>query len=259
MRWGRGLVLLLALAAAGGAAMIVRGVARVPVASAPKAEIAMAEVLVAAGAVAAGQMVEAKDLRWQPWPVAALPRDAVQRTGNAAPPAFKPAPARHPIAAGEPITDAKLARPGEGGVMASLIAPGKRAVAVAVRDESAAGGFIQPHDRVDVLWTRRVGEGGGGAAKSAASTVLRGAKVLAIGKALGARDGASGEGRTATLELTPAETRIIAQAKAGGDISLALIPAADIGGAPVADEAAGLPQAVQIVKFGRRSSTRAEQ
>lgn len=261
MRWGRGLVLMLALASAGGAAMIVRNAARVPVPSAPKAEIAMADVLVAARAVAAGQMVEAKDVRWQPWPVAALPKDAIHRTANAAAPAFKSAPARQPIAVGEPISEAKFVRLGEGGVMASLIAPGKRAVAVAVRDESAVGGFIQPHDRVDVLWTPRTGDGsGGGPAKSAAKTLLRGAKVLAIGKALGSRDGASAEGRTATLELTPAETRIVAHAKAGGEISLALIPAGEIAEAPMGVDAAdNAPQAVQIVKFGRRSAARAEQ
>ena len=258
MRWGRGLVLVLALASAAGAAMIVRDAASVPVPPAPKPEIAMADVLVAGRAIATGQMVEAKDLRWQPWPVAAVPKDAVRRMANAVPPAFKPAPARHPIAEGEPITDAKLARPGEGGVMAALIAPGKRAVAVAVRDESAAGGFIQPHDRVDVLWTQRLGDTGAGA-KSGARTLLRGAKVPAIGKALGARDGASADGRTATLELTPEEARIVADAKAGGEISLALLPAADLTGAPLAAEAAASPPAVQMMKFGRRSVTRADQ
>ncbi len=261
MRWGRSLVLVLALASSAGAAMIVRNTASVPVPPAPKPEIVMVDVLVAGRAVAAGQMVEAKDLRWQPWPVAALPKDAIRRVTNAVPPAFTPAPARHPIAEGEPISEAKLARPGEGGVMAALIAPGKRAVAVAVRDESAAGGFIQPHDRVDVLWTQRLGDpGGGGAAKSGARTLLRGAKVLAIGKALGTRDSVSGEGRTATLELTPAESRLVAEAKAGGEISLALIPAADIAGMPVAaGEELSPPQAVQMVKFGRRSATRADQ
>jgi pilus assembly protein CpaB len=258
MRWGRSLVLVLALASSAGAAMIVRNAASVPVAPAPKPEIAMADVLVAGRAVAAGQMVEAKELRWQPWPVAALPKDAIRRMANAVPPAFTPAPARHPIAEGEPISEAKLARPGQGGVMAALIAPGKRAVAVAVRDESAAGGFIQPHDRVDVLWTQRLGDaGGGGTAKSGARTLLRGAKVLAIGKSIGARDTAPGEGRTATLELTPAESRIVAEAKAGGEISLALIPAADIAGLPV--EELSPPQAVQMVKFGRRSAARADQ
>jgi pilus assembly protein CpaB len=258
MRWGRSLVLVLALASSAGAAMIVRNAASVPMPAVPKPEIAMAEVLVVGRAVATGQMVEARDLRWQPWPVAALPKDAIRRIGNAVLPAFTPAPARHPIAEGEPISDAKLARPGQGGVMAALIEPGKRAVAVAVRDESAAGGFIQPHDRVDVLWTQRLGDAGG-MAKSGARTLLRGAKVLAIGRALGARDGASAEGRTATLELTPEETRIVADARAGGEISLALIPAADIAGAPAPAEGAESPPAVQMMKFGRRSATRADQ
>jgi pilus assembly protein CpaB len=264
MRWGRGLVLVLALASAAGAAVIVRNAAPAPVPRTPRPEIAMAEVLVAGRAVAAGQTVEARDVRWQPWPAAALPKDGIRRAANEAPPTFIPAPARQSIAEGEPISEARLARPGQGGVMAALIAPGKRAVAVAVRDESAAGGFIQPQDRVDVLWTQRAGEPGG-AAKSGARTLLRGAKVLAIGKALGARDGASGEGRTATLELTPGEARIVADARAGGEISLALIPAAEIAGAPASPgDGAGQPedpprQAVQIVKFGRQAKQRQDQ
>jgi pilus assembly protein CpaB len=257
MRWGRSLVLGLAVIAAAGAAIIVRNAARVPVPAASKPEIAMTEVLVASRPVATGQMVEASDLRWQPWPVDALPKDGMRRMANGLAPAFEPAPALHPIAAGEPVTDAKLARPGQGGVMAALIAPGKRAVAIAVRDESAAGGFIQPLDRVDVLWTQR----SGGAAKSGARTLLRGAKVLAIGKALGSRDSASGDGRIATLELTPEQARIVADARAGGEISLALLAAADKAGVPIAsgDDANRPRQAVQIVKFGRQSTQRQDQ
>ena len=261
MRWGRSLVFALALVSAAGAAIIVRHAAKAPLAVAPKPEMAMAELLVASRAVPAGRMVEAKDVRWQPWPVAALPKDGIRHMPNADAPPFKPAPARQLIAEGEPISDAKLARPGQGSVMAALIAPGKRAVAVPVRDESAAGGFIQPLDRVDVLWTQRQGDSGGGA-KLGARTLLRGAKVLAIGKALGARETASGEVHTATLELTPGEARIVADARAGGEISLALIPAADIAGAPVAaaEEPAAQEyqprQTVQIVKFGHLATKR---
>lgn len=265
MRWGRGLVLFLAVLSALAAAAMVRTAARTPVtASPPRPEIAMAQVLVAGRAVAAGQMVEAKDLRWQSWPVAALPKDVTWRKPSDMPPAFAPAPARQPIAEGEPVTDARLARPRQGGVMAAMIAPGKRAVAVAVRDESAAGGFIQPLDRVDVLWSQRAGDNGGNA-KPAARTLLRGAKVLAIGKAMGGgRDSSSAEGRTATLELTPGESRIVADARAGGEISLALIPAGEIAVSVALPDDAGAPestsrQAVQILKFGRQATKRQEQ
>jgi pilus assembly protein CpaB len=266
MRWGRGLVFVLALASAAGAAIIVRNAVRAPAPPAqPRPETAMAQVLVASRALAPGQMVEAKDLRWQPWPVAALPKDGIRRGAGDEPPAFTPAPARQPIAEGEPVTDAKLARPGQGGVMAAMIASGKRAVAVAVRDESAAGGFIQPLDRVDVLWSQRASDNGG-SAKSTARTLLRGAKVLAIGKAIGGggRDTSPAEGRTATLELTPGEARIVADARASGEISLALIPAADIAGSAAATDEAGAQesrarQTVQILKFGRQATKRQEQ
>ena len=61
-----------------------------------------------------------------------------------------------------------------------------RAIAVPVREESAAGGLIQPNDRVDVLWTRRAPEGSADAG-TATRTILRGAKVLAIGSSTEAK------------------------------------------------------------------------
>jgi pilus assembly protein CpaB len=191
-------------------------------------------------------------LRWQSWPAGALPANAIHRATGAPPPAFTTAPARHPLTQGEPVTEEKLARPGEGGVMAGLIAPGMRAVAVPLRDDSAAGGFIQPHDRVDVIWTPRISDNG--KTDKSARTLLHGAKVLAIGKTLQPRATASGDGRNATLELTPAQARIVADARAGGEITLTLIGAGDseTTSASSAEDAGG-GTTVRMLKFGRQS------
>jgi pilus assembly protein CpaB len=259
MRWARALVLLLAVGSAAGAALAVRRAAP----AAPQPLIApqplpQTEIRVLRRAVAAGELVEEKDLRWQPWPAEALPADAIMRRRGEAGPGFEPARSRYPILAGEPLAEAKLIRPADGSVIAALIASGMRAVAVPVREESAAGGLIQPNDRVDVLWTRRAAEGTVDAG-TATRTLLRGAKVLAIGRSTDPK-ARSNDGRTATLELTPEQAGTVASARASGEISLSLIPAADVASIAQAEAGAALEDepgpAVRIMKFGQRSGLR---
>ncbi len=258
MRWARGLVLVFAIASAAGAAMIVRKAAKMPAGPPPGASATAVEVLVARRAIGAGELVEEKDLRWQAWPDAAIPEAAVARRAGAAAPKFQPAPARYPLLAGEPVSDSKLARPGDGSAMAALIAPGMRAIAVPIKDESAAGGLIQPHDRVDVLWTSQRADAGAGAPLT--RTLLRGAKVLAAGKAPNAKSGGAAA-RTATLELTPEQARIVAGARTSGEISLALIPAAEIAALPqpsAAGEWDEQDKPVKIMKFGRQPAVHSD-
>jgi pilus assembly protein CpaB len=218
---------------------------------------ATVDVLVAARQIIAGETVGPGDVRWQPWPRQALVAGSIERTAAAeAGAAFEPAAARYPILAGEPVVEAKLLRPGSGGVMASLVAAGMRAVSVPIREETAVGGFVQPQDRVDVLLTRRSREGKAG--KTAAEVLLKSARVLAIGRALTGKGRAGAQHRTATLELTPAQARRIAGAQGAGDISLALVAAADNGVDAQAweDDGAGadFEQPVRTMKFGLRSA-----
>jgi pilus assembly protein CpaB len=259
MRWARALVLLLAVGSAAGAALAVRRAAP----AAPQPLIApqplpQTEIRVLRRAIAAGELVEEKDLRWQPWPAEALPADAMMRRRGEAGPGFEPARSRYPILSGEPLAEAKLIRPADGSVIAALIATGMRAVAVPVREESAAGGLIQPNDRVDVLWTRRAAEGSADAG-TATRTLLRGAKVLAIGRSTDPK-ARSNDSRTATLELTPEQAGTIASARASGEISLSLIPAADVASITQAEAGATLEDepgpAVRIMRFGQRSGSR---
>ncbi len=219
--------MLLAVGSAVGAATTARRAMTKPPAAPGKIMPPPVEVLVLRRAVAAGETVAAADLRWQPWPAAALPAAAIHRRPGSAAPEFQPGVARAPLIEGEPVADAKLIRAGQGSAFAALIAPGRRGVAVPVREESAAGGLIQPNDRVDVMWTRGAAERN--AARPATRTLLRGVKVLAIGHSMQMRE-KSADTRTATLELTPDQARIVASARSAGEISLALIPTSDIAG-----------------------------
>jgi pilus assembly protein CpaB len=255
MGWARGLVLLLAIGSAIGAALIVRQHMAGARARIEKPPVPIIELLVLRRAIAAGEAVRETDLRWQPWPAPALPGGAIHRRHGAPARPFIPALARYPLLEGEPLAEAKLLRPGDGSVIAALISPGKRAVAIPVREDSAAGGLIQPSDRVDLLWTQQKGDRL--RTGPATRTILRGVKVRAIGKSIEAR-GKGADGRTATLELTPKQARIVATARAVGDISLALIPVGDaaaLASRDLGDDWDNGPAgSVQLMKFGRQSA-----
>lgn len=146
---------------------------------------------------------------------------------------FLGAVVREPFFAGEPIVDRKLVRAGQSGYMAVVLQPGMRAMAVPVSVESAAGGFILPGDRVDVLLSRQAQSSSGGNSVNyhVSETVLRNVKVLAIDQVTQPdRDATTVVGATATLELAPGDAEALALAKAQGDLSLTLRSYADVAG-----------------------------
>ena len=250
MRSARGLVLLLALACAAGAALLVQKAGRMPPSSARAVTPETVDILVAARSITIGETVGKPEVRWQSWPAAAKPAGSISREPNAAARAlpFEPAPARFALLEGEPVSPAKLARPEHGSVLAGLVAPGMRAMSVPIREESSAGGFIQANDRVDVMVTRRQGEASRAPVK--AEMLLRGVKILAIGKALQGK--ASASGRTATLELSPAQAGLLTAAQSSGEIALALIGTADAGQIDVPTAAlAETYRDIRIMKYGR--------
>ncbi|MDP2765156.1 MAG: Flp pilus assembly protein CpaB, partial [Brevundimonas sp.] len=156
-----------------------------------------------------------------------------------------------------PIVGRKIVRAGDSGYMAAYLEPGMRAMAIRVTVETAAGGFILPGDRVDVLLTRETTLGNMGAqegdrSKFASSTVMQNIKVLAIDQSTRAGDDEQAVvGATATLEVAPRDAEALSLAKSEGELSLVLRSYADTGGpsgrvAPVARESS----AVRIYRGG---------
>ena len=231
----------------------------------------MAKVLVAAKDLQPGQRLTEADLAWKDWPVdevnpafitdGTTPIPAVEAAEDAAPAAARPEGAvasvtraatnlttggakadyvgsvvREPILAGEPIVGRKIVRAGDSGYMAAYLEPGMRAMAIRVTVETAAGGFILPGDRVDVLLTREttlsnMGAQEGDRSKFASSTVMQNIKVLAIDQSTRAGDDEQAVvGATATLEVGPADAEALALAKSEGELSLVLRSYADTGG-----------------------------
>ncbi len=100
-----------------------------------------------------------------------------------------------------------------------------RAVAIDISPETGAGGFILPDDRVDVMLTRRdkAAEKATGIEKFISDTILRNVRVLAVDQTIDEKDGTKvALGKTATLELTPAQAETLALSHQLGTLSLTL-------------------------------------
>ncbi|MGE0830975.1 MAG: Flp pilus assembly protein CpaB [Hyphomonadaceae bacterium] len=221
------IVLAIAFIAAIGALLVIRGMGdRAEPASVAAADIPGERVLVASRDIPQGAALSGSDMEWRAFPVESVNDRFIQeaRQPNAAT-EMAGWVTRRSFVAGEPILTGYAINRNERGFMAAQLAPGYRAVSVPVNDDSAAGSFIQPNDRVDVLLT--VETQGQNREKGARTTVvLEDVRVLAIGQHVNTQ--AAGEapermqGDVAVLELSQTDSRLLAQAQARGDVSLAL-------------------------------------
>ena len=238
----RVVLLLIALAAGGGAAwmaLAMRGDAIATTIVAPARQAPTQDVLVASADLEPGHPLTKEDMRWQSWPESALNPAYIGR--SARPDALETlagSKARYRIISGEPIRDENLV-PLNAGFLSAILPSGKRAVAVRISAENTAGGFILPHDRVDVLHTVAHQAEGEGQKESVSRTILRNVTVLAIDQSVDEKkpDEKDKEkmvvvGKTATLELDPQQAENLAAAEATGMLSLALRSAADNGEVP---------------------------
>jgi len=230
----RFIILTIALGAgilAGWLALSFRSSNAVARVEAPAPQVRMAEVLVASEEIALGQTLSDKALKWQSWPAEAIGPGFITRTAQPnAPQSLNGLMVRSALIPGEPIREEKLSR--NSSLLASLLTAGKRAVAIRISAESTAGGFILPNDRVDVIHTGTLA--GDGQKQSASSTLLSNIRVLAVDQTITEAKGkGTAIGKTAPLELSPAQVEVIAAAQASGTLSLSLRPLAEIEEAPL--------------------------
>jgi len=232
------LILVVAGGAALMAAMLVRGMGSQPepqVVDVTEAEVApavpLSQVLVSSSDMPIGYRISPDDLVWQDWPEELLTDNFFQaETSPDAKSELAGSIVRTPIYSGEPVLAQKIVNRGENGILAAVINEGMRGVAVEISVETAAGGFILPNDRVDVILTYEVEvtENGTVVERPATQTVLQNVRVLAIDQTISEVEGESVVlGTTATLELTPRHSEILMLATRMGDISLTLRGVAD--------------------------------
>jgi pilus assembly protein CpaB len=248
MKFARIIVLGVALAAGGGAALMLRSKpAPAPLAQAP---VPTSEVLVAAADLPMGQGLKATDLRWQTWPNETAAGFIKRSEAAGAVEELTGWIVRTPILTGEPVRREKLIK-GSGGYMSAILPSGMRAVAISIdnRGATSAGGFILPNDRVDVIKTVQSGSSEDRSGPATSEIILTNIRVLAIGQTVQERNGEKVvTGETATLELTPQQSEQVILAQKVGQLSLVLRSLADVNetGTPARQERSTL----QIIRFG---------
>lgn len=196
------------------------------------------EVLVAAKDIHFGEKFSDGTLVWKAWPQDNLQPTMI--TKEAKPDALQEmatSRARVALYDGEVVIDKKVINPGDGGFMGAMLVKGMRAASVSISNHSSAGGFILPDDRVDMILTKKINADGVTMVRS--DTVITNVRVLAINQIYNK----AGEGEavtvehneTATLELTPQQTEVIAMVESTGEISLVLRSIAENDGKALKD------------------------
>ena len=219
------------------------------------------EVLVAGADVAVGEIVTEANFHWILWPREALSPSYITKDGGGvqAMRDLSGAIARSTLNAGEPITPQKLVKAGQGGVLAAILPQGMRAISTRIKPETAAGSLILPNDHVDVILIRRLRSKAGGE-DVVADTLFRNVRVIAIGQQIENKEGkkSAEEGQTtATLELTPRQTEMMALANTMGEITLSLRSVADMNTDPAASGGLDFNKqrgnAVRVLRYGAKS------
>ena len=189
------------------------------------------KVLVAKSDIELGTVATDQSFRWQDWPKDAIsPTFVTSTTKPQALQEFAGRVARIPILQGEPITENKVVKLGDGGVLAAILPAGMRAIATKIESKTAVANLVLPNDHVDVILTQRK-RGKNGSEEIVSDTLFRNVRVLAIGQQVEAKEGKkNAEGSVATMELTPKQAELLALANTVGEISLALRSVADLNG-----------------------------
>jgi pilus assembly protein CpaB len=234
---GRTIILLvIALLLAGGTTMM----ARVWLASQRAAKVEASpiavptpskSVLIARSPIQRGQILRPDDLAWESWPEGGIDKNYIL-LGTRTPDAYTGWVAREPLGAGEPLTESKIIAPGNRGFLAAVLHPGMRAVSVPVTVTSGISGFVFPGDQVDLIVTYSVqdrptiGQVNASAGPliehKISETVLRDVRVIGIDQKLDSKPGEAVVAKTATFEVTPKQSEIIALASEMGKLSLSL-------------------------------------
>jgi len=197
------------------------------------------QVVVAAEDIQPGVPIRPEQLKVMDWGGEKPPAGAFNRVDQVAGRVL-----RTPAFTGEQLIENKLAPRSAKGGLATIIAPGNRAISVRVDDVVGVAGFALPGAFVDVLVS----------AKDASQApfsriVLERVRVLAAEQETAADPSTPKVVRAVTLELTPREVEILDLARTVGSLSLAL--------RGEFDSAKGLSRGARLADLGDKTVTAA--
>lgn len=139
---------------------------------------------------------------------------------------------REALVQGTPLTKQALVGPRQRGFLAAVLKPGMRAMTIRLGAGTRHSGLVDPGDRVDVVLTAE--SRSGGLSNVLSRTILEDVRVLAVDRSIGSAV-ALGEGGeevqrteivTATLEVLPEQTGLLALGEFEGELALAVRPLA---------------------------------
>ncbi len=141
-----------------------------------------------------------------------------------------------PIKKGEQITYNKITEPGIRTGLAPQVAPGRRAIAMTVSNQSSVSKLIKPGDRIDVI---AVLDMGGGKEGKISKTILQDVVVLSVGQNVTNNiprkiemDGNKANYKslnedssydTVTIEVEPEQAQVVALVAGNGENALTLV------------------------------------
>jgi pilus assembly protein CpaB len=255
MKAARLVVLGIAVAAGGVAALLASRSHNPEPEKTPVAQLETVDVLVAKTDLNRGEVIGANDIGWQAWPKASANGNFITKPSRPdAVNQFTGAIVRVPVATGQPVYDPMVVFAKGSGFLAAVLPKGMRAVAMDITPDSSAGGFILPEDHVDILLTRhdKQAERVNGIEKIVTDTILRNVRVLAVDQTVEEKSGQKVVvGKTVTIELTPQQAETLARSRQLGSLSLSLRSLVDSqSSTPEGGDARGKTGSINAVRFG---------
>ena len=224
------ILIVAALLFAGGTAFVAsRLMGHKPVQQAQVQEQPGKKVLVAKGNLPSGTFIKEEDVSWQKWPTDGVNDTYIVNESDLS--NVVGAVVRKGIVAGQPITEALIARPGDRGFLAAVLTPGMRAISIDVNEPSSVAGLVFPGDRIDVLLNmqftiQEIGPDGSQQTSQyrpqTSETVLENVRLLATDRNLNDIEGEPKKINTVTIEVTPKQAEMIKVAASMGQLALSL-------------------------------------
>jgi pilus assembly protein CpaB len=180
---------------------------------------------VAAHPLPAGTLARDEDFAVRSAPSAGVPSGAILDTPDARI-GLRGSLVRTFLDTESPVTSQDVLRPRDRGFLASVLAPGSRAVSVNVDAESGVSGLIWPGDHVDVVLTHEI-EKADLAHRALSETVLHDVRIIAIDQEIvqGGPANSPSAGKvthTVSLQLAPDEVEKVTVAEHLGKLSLSM-------------------------------------
>ena len=185
------------------------------------------KIVVAAGSLPYGTEITSGNVIEVPWSTSILPDGAFHSTADLLKDGKRIVLSK--FEANEPILSSRLTGAGQRASLATLIAPGMRAVTVRVDDVRGVAGFVLPGDRVDVLLSRL---DSGDKADSYADVLLQNVKVLAVDQLASESQDKPTVAKAVTVEVTTEQAEKLVLASGVGSLSLVLRQPGAVGSDP---------------------------